>query len=260
MCSCGSAFSVFANGGVRKDLVSILKVEDKNGEILKEYKDPNLKKEIPSQLLIKGERAVSRETSFLISHILADNNARSQAFGSRSNLYIPNKTVSVKTGTTDDLRDNWTIGYTPQFLIATWVGNNDNSPMNPYLVSGVSGAAPIWNSLITHVLEDAPNIQLKKPDGIIGAHICTPSGLLPPKGEENEAGCSTRFEYFIKDTVSTKVEMLKRSIVIDKDTGDIALPDKTENTEPQEHMVYNDGLSNWCADCTHDDKKPVIVK
>src|SRR5207245_785909 len=124
------AFSVFANAGIRKDLVSILKVQDKNGKILEENKDQNIAREVPSQLLLTGPRILSPETTFLISHILLDNNARSMEFGTNSSLVVRGHAVSVKTGTTDDLRDNWTIGYTPQYLVATWVGNNDNSPMN----------------------------------------------------------------------------------------------------------------------------------
>src|SRR3989338_1038143 len=123
------AFGVFGNSGIKKDLTSILKIENSRGKILEEFDDPNfkvdIKKEInyPSSLLIPGERVMSSETAFLISHILLDNNARSQMFGPTSLLYIPNKGVSVKTGTTDDKRDNWTIGYTPNFLAAVWVGN-----------------------------------------------------------------------------------------------------------------------------------------
>jgi len=102
----------------------------------------------------------------LISHILLDNNARSQAFGSNSSLVIPKHTVSVKTGTTDDLRDNWTIGFTPQYLVVTWVGNNNNSPMNPALVSGVTGAAPIWNKLMSKILENKADIIPIQPEAL----------------------------------------------------------------------------------------------
>ncbi|EKD67572.1 MAG: hypothetical protein ACD_48C00331G0001, partial [uncultured bacterium] len=129
MVDMGEAFGVFANGGIRRDLVAIKKVIDRTGKVLEEYTDPNLDKKIPSQLLLKGERVLTPETTFLISHILLDNNARQDMFGTSSLLVIPDHAVSVKTGTTDDLRDNWTIGYTPYILVATWVGNNDSTPM-----------------------------------------------------------------------------------------------------------------------------------
>lgn len=267
MTDMAEAFSVFANAGIRHDLVSILKVTDKNGKILEENKDPNVGKVIPSQLLLTGQRVVSPETAFLISHILLDNNARQEAFGPSSSLVIPNRAVSVKTGTTNDLRDNWTIGYTPQYLIATWVGNNDNSPMSA-LVSGITGAAPIWNKLMRHVLEGSPDIWPKQPDGIAGGRVCTTDGLLPPNSEGNAdqtgqpddaLGCPTRFEYFIKGTVP-KSSSSRQMVAIDKATGDLAPQDQTENIEMQEHTIGWDGITRWCLDCTHPEGKAVIVK
>ena len=268
MTDMAEAFSVFANAGIRHDVVSILKVIDKNGKILEEYKDPNVNKDIPSQLLLTGPRVVSQETAFLISHMLLDNNARQEAFGPSSSLVIPNRAVSVKTGTTNDLRDNWTIGYTPQYLVATWVGNNDNSPMNSALVSGITGAAPIWNKIMKHVLEGKQDMWPKQPDGIAGGRICTTNGLLPPNSEGNadqtsqpdEAlGCPTRFEYFIKGTVP-KSSSTRQSVAIDKATGDLALPNQTDNIEMQEHTIAWDGITRWCLDCTHPEGKSVLVK
>lgn len=259
MTDMAEAFGVFANAGIRKDLVSILKVQDKNGVVLEEYKDPNTTKEVPSQLLLSGPRILSPETTFLISHILLDNNARAQAFGTGSSLVVPGHTVSVKTGTTDDLRDNWTIGYTPGYLVATWVGNNDNTPMNPSLVSGVTGAAPIWNKLMQRVLKDKPDIWPKQPEGIVGAQVCALSGLLPPS-DGDDKGCPTRFEYFIKGTVPTERESLKQQVLIDKTTQNIAAPNQTENTEMQEHQVVKDAFGPYCIDCQHAQDKPTVIR
>lgn len=255
------AFGIFANAGVRKNLVSILKVVDKSGKVIEQYKDPNLGKEVPSQLLLQGQRVISPETAYLISHILLDNNARQMEFGPNSELVIPNHAVSVKTGTTNDLRDNWTIGFTPQFLVAVWVGNNDNTPMNPWLVSGITGAAPIWNKLMTQVLKGKPDIWPKQPEGIVGTRICSLSGLLPPNpSDQGDPGCPIRFEYFIKGTVPSEREQLKQSVLIDKSTGDLAEPGKTDNVEFQDHQVLSDGLSRWCLDCQHPDNKPVYIQ
>lgn len=142
------AFGVFANGGYRIDLHPILKITDRNGKVLEEYKPPASP--------IFGKKVLPPGVSFVISNILADNNARVIEFGSNSELKIPNKTVSVKTGTTNDFRDNWTIGYTPSFVVSTWVGNNDNHPMSG-LASGITGAAPIWNTIMTYLLKDMPD-------------------------------------------------------------------------------------------------------
>ena len=256
MTDMAEAFSVFANSGIRKDLVSVLGVIDKNGKVLFEHKDPNLDRDIPSQLLLEGTRVVSNETAFLISHILLDNNARSAAFGSSSSLVIPGHAVSVKTGTTDDLRDNWTVGFTPQYLAVAWVGNNDNTPMNQSLVSGVTGAAPIWNKIMRRVLEGTSDIWPKQPDGIVGAQVCALSGLLPP----DDGSCSPRYEYFIRGTVPTRAESLKQAVIIDKATGDLAAPDQVDNVEPQEKQVVSDGISTWCLDCPHPEGKTVLVK
>lgn len=262
MTDMAEAFSVFANGGQRHDLVSILKVVDKNGKILEQYEDPNLGKDLPSQLLQTGPRVVSRETAFLISHILLDNNARSAEFGTNSALVIPNHAVSVKTGTTNDLRDNWTIGFTPQYLVATWVGNDDNSPMNSALVSGITGAAPIWNKLMSRALEGKPDVWPKQPDGIVGAQICAVTGLLPPNPDPNagDKGCPTRFEYFIKGTVPNERENLNQNVIIDTTTNDLAAPGQTNNTAIQQHQVISDKISNYCLDCQHQQDKPVFVK
>jgi membrane carboxypeptidase/penicillin-binding protein len=259
MLDMAEAYSVFANGGVRRDLVAILKVADKNGNVLEEFKDENLEKDPPSQLLIKGQRVITPETAFLISHILLDNNARTQEFGPSSSLVIPGKAVSVKTGTTNDLRDNWTIGYTPEYLVATWVGNNDFSSMNQALVSGITGAAPIWNKLMKKVLEGKPDIWPKQPEGVVGAQICSISGLLPPN-DDGDRGCPTRFEYFIKGTVPTERENLQQNVLIDKDTSDIAAPDKTDNVEMQGHQILHDQFNNYCLDCAHDKSKPSFIK
>ncbi|MFA6361734.1 MAG: transglycosylase domain-containing protein, partial [Candidatus Shapirobacteria bacterium] len=109
------AFGTLANMGIKQNLNSILKVEDKNGKILEEYKD------------ITGKRVMSRETGFIIQQILSDDGARSMVFGRGSMLNIKgHPEVAVKTGTTNDMRDNWTMGYTQDYIVATWVGNNDN--------------------------------------------------------------------------------------------------------------------------------------
>jgi 1A family penicillin-binding protein len=260
MTDMAEAFGVFANGGIRKDLVSILKVTDKTGKVLEEHKDPNLDKAVPSQLLLSGPRVVSPETAFLISHILLDNNARQEAFGPSSSLVIAGHAVSVKTGTTDDLRDNWTIGFTPQVLVATWVGNNDNSTMNQALVSGITGAAPIWNRIMKKALEGKLDIWPKQPEGVVGAQICATSGLLPPNPDGDDKGCVTRFEYFIKGTVPSVHENLRQQVLIDKSTGDIATPGQTDNVEMQEHPMLSDGVSSYCLDCTHPEGKATIIR
>lgn len=155
MLEMAKVFGTLANEGRRVDLMPILEVSDYTGRIIEKNKPKT------------GVAAVKPEVAWIVSNILSDNTARIAAFGPNSSLVIPNKTVSVKTGTSNDKRDNWTVGYTPSYVVSVWVGNNDNSPMNPYLTSGVTGAAPIWRDIMTELLKDKPNEVPAKPDGVI---------------------------------------------------------------------------------------------
>jgi len=236
MIDLSTAFGVFANGGEKVALNPILKVEDPTGQILYEKKEDQLKK----------ERVLSPSTAFLISHILSDNNARSSAFGTNSVLNVPGKTVSVKTGTTNNLRDNWTIGYTPNLLVATWVGNNDNSPMS-YVASGVTGASPIWQKIMKYALRDVKTPGLVKPEDIEGASVCSNSGTLPSA----ETPCETRYEYFLKDTVPTVSTVFQKELFVNKTThhppnnegefGDVEAKLQTVASDPF--------IKDYCVDC-----------
>ena len=250
------AFGVFANLGIKVPLQPILKVEDQGGAVLEQYNTQSMEERVNElnaaphsaspENISEPTRALSRETAYLISHILLDNNARSAAFGPSSQLVIPRKVVSVKTGTTNDLRDNWTIGFTPSFLVAVWVGNNDNTPMHPYLVSGITGAAPIWHEIMEKVLENQQPEWPDKPEGIIGLDVCTLSGLLP----NPDNPCPTRHEFFIKGFKPTQAEQSRRGIWIKKDTGLPPIEGDLENLELQEHLVISDPLTkDFCLDC-----------
>lgn len=245
MLEMSEAFSVFANNGYRIPLQPILKVVDSKGRVLEEYKPPKSP--------IFGRKVLPDGVAFIISHILLDNGARAQAFGENSVLRIKNYPVSVKTGTTNDLRDNWTIGYTPSRLVATWVGNNDNKPMSG-IVSGVTGAAPIWNALMTKVLEGTAPQFPQKPDNVIGKHVCTDTGQVAgPKGAE---GCPTRFEYFLKGSENSHGKISREKVLINKDTQDLAKKGDT-NVEEQEKTVITDlNGDRYCVDCPHPELQP----
>ena len=232
MTEMATAFGVFANSGERVDLTSILKVEDSNGRVLEEFKPR------------AGKRALSAQTSFLISSILSDNSARTLEFGPASELIVKGKMVAVKTGTTDDKRDNWTIGYTPSYLVAVWVGNNDNAPMNPYLASGITGAAPIWNGIMTYILKDKVNETFKVPSGVVGVQICSVTG-----GTKNDS-CNNRFEYFIAGTEPKTDTFTKSKVWVDKSTGQVVAAGSS-NAEEKEEVVVKDPYSNtsFCASC-----------
>lgn len=261
MIEMSQAFSAFANRGKAKELVSILKIEDKNKKILYEFKDSNFTEDVskplknPNFFAITGKKAVSPETAFLISHILLDNYARSQAFGTSSFLVVPKKTVSVKTGTTDSKKDNWTIGYTPNFLTTVWVGNNDNTPMNPILTSGVTGAAPIWNKIMINVLKNQPDLKPIRPDTVVAKNYCF--------SKNAEGACQNRFEFFIKGTEnlpnSGSFVTKRETVWVTKDSDKLA-KEGDPNAEPKEKTIITDGFSRYCQDCAGDQPQPEPTK
>lgn len=177
-----SAFATLANKGEQLDPVSILKVTDAKGKTLLEYKDQD------------GRKVLDEGISFIISDILADNGARTAAFGSNSFLNISGRTVAVKTGTTDEKRDNWAIGYTPSIAVGVWVGNNDNSPLDPRIASGVTGATTVWNRLTREVLKNKPNESFERPSKVTQVEV---DGLMSGKPH---GGSPVRKEYFIGGT------------------------------------------------------------
>ncbi|MBI3385858.1 transglycosylase domain-containing protein [Candidatus Gottesmanbacteria bacterium] len=148
-------YGTLANMGNRVDLLPILEVSDYTGRVI-ERNPP--KSPVP---------AVNPAVAWILTNILSDNIARSRAFGPNSALVIPSKTVAVKTGTSNDKRDNWTIGYTPSYTVTVWVGNNDNSPMDPLLTSGITGAAPIWHDVMIELLKNKPDDVIPKPDSVV---------------------------------------------------------------------------------------------
>jgi len=240
MIDMATAFGSLANLGIRKDLVSILEIKDNEGKILLDNKK-NL-----GQL---GRRVISKEAAYITSHILLDNGARSGAFGFHSHLVIKgHPEVSVKTGTTNNMRDNWTIGYTPSRLAVVWVGNNDNSPMGR-VVSGLIGASPIWNEIMSYVLEKGEFGEEwpSKPEDVVGLSVCNISGQRP-----GDSGCPTRFEFFIKDYLPGEEKERRETIPVNKETNEYypGPEEGEENIEMQEHPVIKDPLGAvFCLDC-----------
>jgi len=179
---------------------------------------------------------------------MQDNAARVEAFGSRSELVIPGQIVSAKTGTTNDIKDNWTIGFTPEYLVTTWVGNNDNTPMNPYLVSGVTGAAPIWNDIMSFILEGQESVWPEKPTDVSQGMVCA-SGMTPEKSETNCRPLNQ--ELFWKNSRPSQSQIIEKEIWIKPETG---LPptygEQAEGLVLERRTLYQDPVTKlYCADC-----------
>ena len=202
-----SAYSVFANGGKKVPPVAILKIVDFEGNVIDEYQPP------------QAEQVIRQEHAFLISSILSDNDARSWMFGPNSLLNLPFQ-VAAKTGTTNDFRDNWTLGYTPDLVTGVWVGNADYTPM--VNTTGLSGAAPIWSAFMQYAVPIVSNNAPKSfaiPSGITEKIICSISGV------EASNGCKggQRNEFFASDQPPLPKEKdLQYQTTIDTWTGLIA--------------------------------------
>lgn len=188
MLDMATAYGTVANSGKRVDLNPLLLVTDTSGDVLEQKGYPD------------GTRVLDPAVTFLLSNILADNNARSMEFGPNSPLYLPGKTVSVKTGTTDDKRDNWTIGFNEpgspsQYVVTVWVGNNDNSPMSQALASGITGAAPIWHSIMDNLLKDKKDIPLTPPTNIVAKQCGNQTEYFMQGTEDTASFCTTAITF-----------------------------------------------------------------
>jgi len=181
MLEMATAFGVIANLGTKVDLNPINRIEDTLGQNL-------------YQAEIQESRVIGEEEPFIIADILSDNMARSPAFGNNSPLNFGDGKIAVKTGTTDQKKDNWTIGFTRptlssqygDVLVAVWVGNNNGDPMNPNLASGITGAAPIWRRVMERLVD---KMFLQQP-------------LYIPSGLEKKICYYGRTEYFVTGTAS----------------------------------------------------------
>lgn len=199
-----TAYSTFANAGNVRPINVIKEVRNYEGKLI-------FKPKATSQKSI-----FSKEIAFLISHILSDNNARLLTFGANSYLNVPGKTVAVKTGTTDDKRDNWTVGFTKDIALGVWVGNNDNSKMNQLLASGISGAAPIWNRTIQYALTKYQDNFVNKGDILEAKEIDAFFGGLPFED------VSRRTEYFVKGTEPKTTSPFYKKLKLAKGTNKLA--------------------------------------
>jgi len=255
------AFGVFANAGKKVALVPIIKIQNSTGKILEDNTNLIVKNSEIKPTSWDGSTlwqphdnyVLPQEVTYLISHILLDDSARAQTFGAGSILSVGGRPISVKTGTTEDKRDNWTIGYTSgkdSRLVAVWVGNNDNTPMSPYLESGDTGAAPIWNKIMRYTLRDITLQWPQKPENVVFVQICALSGMLP------DHGCPERGEYFIKAFAPKDKDNVwdqKHSIVVYKDSHkqpgpyDKPTPDQVTN---EDHVTISDPFQkDFCVDC-----------
>ncbi|PIZ61411.1 penicillin-binding protein [Candidatus Shapirobacteria bacterium CG_4_10_14_0_2_um_filter_40_12] len=251
MIDMGMAYCAFANGGRKVEPVGVLKVEDAKGQTLEEYRP------------VPGMAVMTPQEAFIISNILSDNSAREITFGAVNNLSIPNYSVAVKTGTTNDKRDNWTIGWTPNLLSVVWVGNNNNSPMSK-VASGVSGASPIWRRIMLSILPQRNKQDFPIPDKMANLEVDRVSGYAA------HDGYPSRPEYFIDGTQPNGPDPIHLKLKICKDRAGLSPPEDVANGSFDEKEYFRfieddpvstdgknrwqDGINNWISQQSDKDK------
>ncbi|HVC33940.1 MAG TPA: transglycosylase domain-containing protein, partial [Chloroflexota bacterium] len=191
------AYATLANGGVQVgepvtnpqpgqsalEPVAILKVTDAKGKVLYNYHPPT------------GIRQASPQATWLITDILADDAARAETFGAHSYLEL-DRPAAVKTGTTEQFQDSWTMGYTPQLVVGVWVGNANDQPMKN--VFGARGAGLIWHEFMETALKGQPVLQFNRPSGLVRASVDAETGLRPVPGRPSIT------DWFIAGTLPTE--------------------------------------------------------
>lgn len=238
------AFSVLSNNGAmagkpvpdadirpgyrKLDPVSILRVEDTDGNVLYEYTEP------------ATEQIIDPALAYLMTDILTDDRARAPAFGANSALTLPDRIVAAKTGTTNNFRDNWTLGYTPQLATAVWVGNNDNEPMED--VTGLSGAAPIWHEVMAYYHRNLPAETWQRPRGLVDVAVDAVSGLRPT---DYSVGPVT--ELFLEGTEPTQTDNVHQVYKINRDNGKLAIAGCTppEIIEERVYEIFPPVAVDW---------------
>jgi len=237
------AFSVFANGGMmyglpvpedrlemgyrELDPVAIKRVDDRDGNTIWEYTQPD------------SRRILDPRLAYLMNDILSDNNARAWAFGVDNKLYLEDRPAAAKTGTTDAWHDCWTIGYTPQIATGVWMGNTDNSPM--VRVPGSYGAAYVWNDVMKTAHEGLPVEAFKRPSGIVEEYVCAVSGLLP-----NGDCPHVVKEVFIAGTEPVMTCNIHKAYNVNKETGKLATPNTPpELVERRVYEIYPPEADDW---------------
>ncbi|MFA6077143.1 MAG: transglycosylase domain-containing protein [Candidatus Paceibacterota bacterium] len=230
-----SAYSVFANNGIRNPYTGILKIEDSSGEILEEFKT-NTREVLPEN------------TALTISNILSDEKARIPTFGQHSALLIPGHDVAVKTGTTNNNKDAWTIGYTPSIAVGVWAGNNDNTPMKK---GGVAVAGPIWNKFINEALKTLPNEKFDKPNLDADPTTVKPAIRGNWQGNENffidKISGKLATENTPKETLQEKVITNMHSILYWIDRSDILGPVPSNPTSNSQFNHWEIPIQDWWA-------------
>lgn len=226
------AYAVFANQGVRVPPTPFLKITDPAGKVLLD-----LKANPP-----KGTPVLDPRHAYQITSILSDVSARAPAFGTAGALKL-SRPAAAKTGTTNDWRDNWTLGYTPGLVTGVWVGNANNSEMEH--ISGVTGAGPLWHNFMERVLAGTPVQDFLVPPGMVRLDVCNESGLLPtdlcPPDHRHS-------EIFLAENAPTQTDTVWQKIKIDRTNGLLGSDLCPDRVDDKIFAVYPPEARQWAID------------
>ncbi len=226
------AYAILANQGARVPMTPFLKVTDPNGKVLSDLKANPPK---PTQV-------VDARHAYQITSILSDVSARAPGFGTAGALKL-SRPAAVKTGTTNDWRDNWTIGYTPDFVVGVWVGNSNNSEMEH--ISGITGAGPLWHNFMERALAGQTPKDFLIPPGMVKLEVCNESGLLPtdlcPSDHRTQ-------EYFLADNAPTQPDNVWQKIKIDRTNGLLGSEMCLDRVDEKIFTVYPPEMRQWAID------------
>jgi membrane peptidoglycan carboxypeptidase len=222
------------------DPAVIRSIADSQGKLLYQYvpaRNPNLLGPNSAQL------------AYMLADVMSDEQARMAAFGANSVLKLDNdRPAAVKTGTTNDYKDNWTLGWTPDFTVGVWVGNTDNSSMSRG-VTGLTGAAPIWKNVMEYLHRAREIREFVRPDDILDASVCQVDGLIA-----NDA-CPSRSEMFLPGTVPERTSTLAQKFPINRETGKLALPGTPpELVEEKIMYVFPPQAADWYTGLTEEER------
>ncbi len=239
------AYTVFAGNGIKNKTTGILKIENMDGKILEEY-TPNQKEVLP------------KNTALMISDILSDNESRVPTFGSNSSLYIPGFDVAAKTGTTNNNKDAWLIGYSPNIVVGVWAGNNDNKAMKK---GGSALAGPIWNKFMRFALTKLPKEDFENPDLYTDKETVKPVLRGKWQGNENffidrvSGGLAT--EFTPKETKEERVVTNVHTILHWVDRNNITGPAPQNPEKNSQYRNWETPIQNWWSQNSY--KYPIVT-
>ncbi len=227
------AYATLADNGVYHKPVSILRVENNKGKVLSEWK--------PSP----GQQVVNPKTAATISNVLSDDNARAYIFGKGSKLTLPGRPVATKTGTTQNFRDAWAVGYTPSLVAAVWTGNTNNTPMKVGS-EGLAVAVPIWHNFMVNALSSTPVEQFPTPpknDAKKSVLRGSTNGKITMQIDKITGNIATSSTP--KQNIETKIYVPAHSILyyVDKDDPRGPIP-KDPSVDPQ-YNIWEKAIQNW---------------